>query len=205
MRQSSSWKADCARMLRSIGREMRFELRAYGLRSSISSVGISVPSASAPIVSMMRLIHSICTALIGEPVAGARRDEGERERDDVDRQLELEELADVVVHAPAPVDRAHDARNWSSRMTMSARLLRDVGARDAHREPDVGDLERGRVVRAVARHADDLARARDAAARPQPLVAVAGQQRSLCSARMPSPKVRAIGPLGRVVADAACR
>ncbi len=35
------------------------------------------------------------------------------------------------------------------------RLLGDVGARDAHRDADVGRLERGRVVDAVAGHRDD--------------------------------------------------
>ena len=36
-------------------------------------------------------------------------------------------------------------------------LAGDVGARLAHRDADVGGLERGRVVDAVAGHRDDLA------------------------------------------------
>ena len=38
-----------------------------------------------------------------------------------------------------------------------AGVLGDVGAGDAHRDADVGLLERGRVVDAVAGHRDDLA------------------------------------------------
>ena len=45
----------------------------------------------------------------------------------------------------------------SSCSTMSAGVLGDVGARDAHRHADVGLLERRRVVDAVAGHRHDVA------------------------------------------------
>lgn len=46
-------------------RLMRDAWRLYGRRRSSASVGGSVPSARAPIVSMMRLTHSIMTAFRG--------------------------------------------------------------------------------------------------------------------------------------------
>ena len=59
------WKADCERMLRHMGREMRLAERLYGRRSRSSGVGISVARASAPSVSMIKLTQSICTAFRG--------------------------------------------------------------------------------------------------------------------------------------------
>mmetsp|Transcript_12191 Transcript_12191/g.19874 ORF Transcript_12191/g.19874 Transcript_12191/m.19874 type:complete len:420 (-) Transcript_12191:1465-2724(-) len=54
-------------MLRHMGLETRAASRLYGLRSSISSVGVSVPRARAPIESMIRFTQSIITAFSGEP------------------------------------------------------------------------------------------------------------------------------------------
>ena len=45
----------------------------------------------------------------------------------------------------------------SSVRIMSAASFGHVGAGDAHRDADVGLLERGRVVHAVAGHGDDVA------------------------------------------------
>lgn len=47
-------------------REIRGLLRPYGLRNSKASLGGSVARASDANVSMIKLTHSICTALRGE-------------------------------------------------------------------------------------------------------------------------------------------
>ena len=76
----------------------------------------------------------------------------------------------------------------SSRSVIAGRFLADVGAGDAHRDADVGLLERRRVVHAVAGHRDDVAallpcRRRRAACRP----ATRARRR-----RCPRPGVRAL-------------
>ena len=66
-------------------------------------------------------------------------------------------LADVVVDAAAFLDRLDDAGEVVVGQHHVGGLLGDVGAGDAHGDADVGGLERGRVVDAVAGHGDDMA------------------------------------------------
>ncbi len=63
------------------------------------------------------------------------------------------------------LDRGDDRREVVVGEHHVGRLLRHVGAGDAHRDADVGGLERRRVVDAVAGHRDDLAAAPAARAR----------------------------------------
>ena len=56
-------------------------------------------------VSMMTLIHSSCSTVNGGLTPEERPEERDRQRRDVDRQLELDEPLDVLVERPAPVDR----------------------------------------------------------------------------------------------------
>ena len=86
-----------------------------------------------------------------------RPEEGECDGDDVDGQLELEELADAVEDVPAPRHRLDDGGEVVVHEDDVRRLLRDLGAGDAHREADVGALQRGGVVRPIARDGDDVA------------------------------------------------
>lgn len=109
-------------------------------------------------------------------------------------QLKLQELADAVVDRPPPHDRLFDglevvvedhdgwrrgaarvggarrtAKQGGGQRALTRGLFRHFGAREAHRQPHVSGLERRRVVRAVASHADHLA----GAMRRPPLLAVA--------------------------------
>mmetsp|Transcript_17841 Transcript_17841/g.35936 ORF Transcript_17841/g.35936 Transcript_17841/m.35936 type:complete len:454 (+) Transcript_17841:987-2348(+) len=98
-------------------------------------------------------------------VEGALREDGgadarQRARRDVHRQLELKELADVVVDAAAPLDGGDDGDEVVVHDDHVRRVLRNVSPLDAHGEADVGLLERRRVVGPVARHCDGLGDAR---------------------------------------------
>ena len=76
---------------------------------------------------------------------------GDRVGEDVE-----EELADVVVDAPARRDGDHDRGEVVVGEDHRRGLAGDVGARPAHRHADVGAAERGGVVDAVAGHRDDV-------------------------------------------------
>ena len=85
-----------------------------------------------------------------------------RARDDAERserrrELEREEVADVVEDGLALVDGVEDAEQLVVGEDDVRGLLGDVRARDAHGDADVRGLERGRVVDAVARHGAHLA------------------------------------------------
>lgn len=88
---------------------------------------------------------------------GAGADERDDDRDDVDSELELQELGDAVVDVAAPHHRLDDGREVVVREDDVGGLLGDVGSRNAHRETDVGLLQSGAVVGAVARDRHDLA------------------------------------------------
>mmetsp|Transcript_30056 Transcript_30056/g.70192 ORF Transcript_30056/g.70192 Transcript_30056/m.70192 type:complete len:475 (+) Transcript_30056:222-1646(+) len=86
---------------------------------------------------------------------GAKGADGEG--DDVDGELELEELADVVVDGPAPHDRLDDRAKVVVQDHHVTRLLRNGRPRDAHAQPHVRLLEGRRVVGTVPRHSHNLA------------------------------------------------
>ena len=65
-RQMAAWYAPCPSMLNHICLLIIEAVRLTGGRSSSFSEGGSVASASDASESMMRLIHSICTAAIGD-------------------------------------------------------------------------------------------------------------------------------------------
>mmetsp|Transcript_11061 Transcript_11061/g.26845 ORF Transcript_11061/g.26845 Transcript_11061/m.26845 type:complete len:477 (-) Transcript_11061:1301-2731(-) len=85
----------------------------------------------------------------------------QRARRDVHRQLELQELADVVIDAAPPLDSAHDGHEVVVHDDDIGRVLGHVRPLDAHREPHVRLLERRGVVGPVARDGDRLRHPRD--------------------------------------------
>ena len=134
-----------------------------------SSGGGSTPSASAGAVSVSRLIHRIWVASSGtataSPVSSSPMHAGEHDAEehrqhlaDVRREQEAQELADVGEDAAPLADRGDDRGEVVVGEDHVRRLLRHVGAGDAHRDADVGRLQRRRVVDAVAGHGDDVAR-----------------------------------------------
>jgi len=68
---------------------------------------------------------------------GASSNEGEYNGDDVDRQLELEELGDVVVDVSPPHHRLDDAREVIIGQHDIRRFLCHVRTRDALHRPSV--------------------------------------------------------------------
>eukprot|EP00955_Chlamydomonas_euryale_P086255 364199-Chlamydomonas_euryale.AAC.17 len=79
---------------------------------------------------------------------------------EVDRQVEDEQLAQVVPHAAALAHGDDDRRKVVVSKHHLCGLLGHLRAGDAHRNTAVGSLERGRVVHAVTCHSDNVARAR---------------------------------------------
>mmetsp|Transcript_11063 Transcript_11063/g.26857 ORF Transcript_11063/g.26857 Transcript_11063/m.26857 type:complete len:727 (-) Transcript_11063:1527-3707(-) len=78
------------------------------------------------------------------------------DRRDVHRELELEEAADVVVHAAPPHDCLDDRDEVVVHDDNVGGVLRHVRALEPHREPHVRLLEGGGVVGSVASHGDSL-------------------------------------------------
>ena len=139
-----------------------------GGRRMTSSGGGSTPSASAGAPSVSRLIQRIWVASSGtaiaspvssSPITPGEHDAEEHREDlaDVRREQEAQELADVREDPAALADGADDRGEVVVGEDHVRRLLGDVGAGDAHRDADVGRLQRGRVVDAVAGHRDDPA------------------------------------------------
>jgi hypothetical protein len=65
---------------------------------------------------------------------------------------EHHDSAQVAEDHPALLDRSHDGREVVIGQHHVRGFLGDLGPGDAHRDPDVGLLERGRVVHAIAGH-----------------------------------------------------
>jgi len=106
-----------------------------------------------------------------------RTDKSQRDSDKVDRELELQKLADRVVHIATckrnlkvlftfffptiekltPHDGLDDGRKVVVHKDNVGGFLGDFSARDAHAEADVCELERGAVVCSIAGHGHDLA------------------------------------------------
>mmetsp|Transcript_11062 Transcript_11062/g.26853 ORF Transcript_11062/g.26853 Transcript_11062/m.26853 type:complete len:414 (-) Transcript_11062:540-1781(-) len=78
------------------------------------------------------------------------------DRRDVHRELELEELADVVVHAAPPLHRLYDGREVVVEDDNVRRVLGHLRAGLAHGKAHVRALQRGGVVGPIARHGNGL-------------------------------------------------
>ena len=91
----------------------------------------------------------------GEAEQGGR--EHDQDLAQVAGQQEVDELADVVVDAPAFLDGGHDRGEVVVGDDHVRDFLGHVRPGDAHGDTDVGLLDRGRVVDAVAGHGHDLA------------------------------------------------
>ena len=91
---------------------------------------------------------------------GDVEDRRAEERDDEAEQaahLEPDVLDEVVVQPAPQLDRLDDGREVVVGQHHHGGVLGDLGAGDAHRDTDVGALQCGRVVHAVAGHRDDPA------------------------------------------------
>ena len=74
------------------------------------------------------------------------------------RRQQIDQVfADVVVDAAAFLDGLDDAGEIVVGQHHVGGLLGDIGAGDAHGDADIGGLECGRIVDAVAGHGDDVA------------------------------------------------
>ena len=93
----------------------------------------------------------------GRRPARDRRHEHQEHLAGVARQQVVDELLDVVVDASALLHGCHDRGEVVVGEHHVGRLAGDVGAGDAHRDPDVGGLHRRGVVDAVAGHGDHVA------------------------------------------------
>mmetsp|Transcript_7173 Transcript_7173/g.17479 ORF Transcript_7173/g.17479 Transcript_7173/m.17479 type:complete len:481 (-) Transcript_7173:421-1863(-) len=82
--------------------------------------------------------------------------DGDCARGEVDSQLELEELAYVVVDATTPLYRLHNRGKVVVHDNDISRILRNLRPRLPHGEAHIGTLEGGGVVSPVARHRDRL-------------------------------------------------
>ena len=105
-----------------------------------------------------------CERAAVRDVEDAGADEGEDEAAQHD-QLDAHVLHQVVVDPATALDRGHDRREVVVGQDHVAGFLRHLGARDPHRDADVGPLQGRRVVDPVARHRDDVADS-PSAARP---------------------------------------
>lgn len=70
----------------------------------------------------------------------------------VDGQLELKELSDAVENVTAVLDSCDDGAEVVIQKNDASRLLGNLGTSNAHSEPDVGLLEGGSIVGAIASH-----------------------------------------------------
>jgi hypothetical protein len=75
---------------------------------------------------------------------------------DVCWQYEQDCLLDVIVDGASFFHGRRDRSEFVIREDHLSRLLRDLGTFDAHRDTDVGLLQRWGVVDAVARHRNNL-------------------------------------------------
>ena len=103
--------------------------------------------------------HEPGTTPGGEPDEPGQHDAEEHHQHlaEVRRQQVAQELLDVGVDRAPLLDRRDDRGEVVVGEHDVGGLLRDVGPGDAHRDADVGSLQRRRVVHAVAGHRDDFA------------------------------------------------
>ena len=84
--------------------------------------------------------------------------EGDDDRGDVGRDLELEEFSNGVVDAATPHDSLDDRSEVVVHENDVGSLLGDLSAGDTHRKSDVGGLESGAVVYTITGNTDDFAK-----------------------------------------------
>ena len=89
-------------------------------------------------------------------MAEERGDEDDEHLGEVPGQQVVEELLDIGRDPAALLDGGDDRREVVVQQDHVRCVAGDVGASQAHRDADVGALERGRVVHAVAGHDDDV-------------------------------------------------
>ena len=89
--------------------------------------------------------------------AEEERDQREAGDRHMDRKDVGHRLAQIVVDPPPEAHRPDDRGEIVVEQHQRGGLPRDVGAAPAHRDADMGGLQRRRVVDAVAGHRDDLA------------------------------------------------
>ena len=108
----------------------------------------------------------IRTQIDGKDLHGCERQRHGTTREQVDRvrhrfgrigvQDVEQEFADVAVDRAPLLDRGDDRGEVVVRQDHIGRLLRHIGAGNAHGNTDIGFLERGSIVHAVTRHGHDL-------------------------------------------------
>jgi len=79
----------------------------------------------------------------------ASTSENNEHGDDVDGQLELEELADVIVNVAAIPDGSQDGAEVVIKKLNVASTLGDISTGNAHGEADISAVESGGVVGAI--------------------------------------------------------
>ena len=132
---------------------------------------------------MTMLIQRICSGFSGAPSAMLKMPAPMKIGDEGDerRHLEAQVLQQVVVERAAVRHGLDDRGEVVVGEDHDGGLLGDLGAGDAHRDADVGGLQRGRVVDAVAGHRDDVALLLAAAARGGPCPRARPGRRRRCS------------------------
>ena len=88
---------------------------------------------------------------------GDGADEHAEDARHIARQEEIDGVFDVGIHAPAVDHRLDDGGEVVVREDHGRGVLADLGAGDAHGHADIGGLEGGGVVDAVAGHGDNAA------------------------------------------------
>ena len=86
-----------------------------------------------------------------------QRQQRQARNGDVNGKDETHRLAQIVVDAAAETDRLDDRAEIVVEQHDGGSFARDIGSAAAHGDADMGGLQRGRVVDAVAGHRDDLA------------------------------------------------
>ena len=146
-----------------MGRSSRGTRGSRGGRRIRSGSAASRASGSASATATIRLIQRICTGSTGR--SGwpfSQRERQDRDRDDqrlpeARREDEAQRLDEVVVDAPALLDRGPQRAEVVVGEHHVGRLLGRGAAAAPHRHADVRLPQGGSVVDAVARHRDHLA------------------------------------------------
>eukprot|EP00162_Nutomonas_longa_P014766 comp22094_c0_seq1/m.51290 comp22094_c0_seq1/g.51290 ORF comp22094_c0_seq1/g.51290 comp22094_c0_seq1/m.51290 type:complete len:435 (-) comp22094_c0_seq1:846-2150(-) len=89
-------------------------------------------------------------------VGGASANKHKQQRNQVDGELELEELAHTVVHGAAPHHGLDNRRKVVVQNDDIGRILGNLGASNAHRQPNIGLGQRCGIVGAVARDGNHI-------------------------------------------------
>lgn len=76
--------------------------------------------------------------------------------DDVDGQLELEELADVVIDVATESNSSQNGAEIVIHQLDIASVLGDISTSDSHSKADIGSVESGSIVGAITSHSNSL-------------------------------------------------